>query len=83
MISGGWGEGEGNVQLSSAEIYDPAGTSGGGCRLANMTTGRAYTVTKDILVCGGYFGQGGDCVIYDPDSGTWLPAHKLNQDRAG
>ena len=81
MISGGWGEG--NVQLSSAEIYDPAGTSGGGCRLANMTTSRYDTVTKDFLVCGGNFGHAEDCVIYDPDSGTWLPAHKLNQDRAG
>ena len=78
MISGGWGEGY--VDLSSAEIYDPAGTSGGGCRLANMPNSRYVTVTKEFLVCGGQ-GDAGGCVLYDPDSGKWLAAHKLNQDR--
>ena len=82
MISGG--QGVGFVGLNSAEIYDPDGTSGGGCRLADMPTSRFNTVhvTKEFLVCGGW-GDGGNCVIYDPDSGTWLAAHKLNQDRWG
>ena len=80
MISGG--KGGGYSLLKSAEIYDPASTSGGGCRLANMTTSRYDTVTKDFLVCG-QPGGSKNCVIYDPDSGTWLPAHKLNQDREG
>ena len=82
MISGG--QGVGYVGLNSAEIFDPAGTSGGGCRLADMPNSRYVTVTKEFLVCGGNaYGNGGDCVIYDPDSGTWLPAYKLNQDREG
>ena len=82
MISGG--QGEGDVSLNSAEIYDPAGRSGGGCRLPNMPSSRPHTVTKEFLVCGGFgadVGHPGDCVIYEPDSGTWLSAHKLNQDR--
>ena len=81
MISGG--QGEGGDRLRSTEIYDPTGTYAGGCRLPNMPTRRSDTVTKEFLVCGGdtYGSIPKDCVIFDPDSGTWLAAHKLKQNR--
>ena len=80
MISGGWGEG--NDDLTSAEIY-PAGTSGGECRIPSMPTRRSFTVTKEFLVCGGWGHRTtwNTCIIFNPESGRWEDAHKLNQNR--
>lgn len=82
MVSGGEGEGR---RLNSAEIY-LAGTGilkGGGCRIPNMPSRRSGTVTKEFLVCGGRGAHVRDCVIFNPESGRWEEAHKLNQDREG
>ena len=79
MISGG--EGEGGDDLSSAEIYNPK--TRGGCRIANMPTSRSAAVTQEFLACGDRGGHNRDCVNYDPESGRWENAHKLNQDRFG
>ena len=82
MISGGLGAGT-NI-LWSAEIYNPE--TRGGCKIPNMPTIRSSPVTKEFLVCGGFGGRGwtagaGDCVNFNPKSGTWENAHKLNQGR--
>ena len=84
MISGGLGEG-GNgwssVQFSSVEIYNP-GDKSRGCKIANMPTRRAATVTKEFLVCGGYDSLPcRDCIIFN--NGVWENAHTLNQMRMG
>ena len=86
MISGG--QGEGVASLNSAEIYyniyyNPADTSIGGCRIPNMPTSRFDTVTKEFLLCGGYGDHPRDCTIFNPESGRWEEAHKLNQERKG
>ena len=84
LISGGRGDGDDG--LNSTEIY-LTGTSGGKCRIANMPISRFGTVTKDWLVCGGWSDALsdplGDCVRFNPESGRWDNAHKLNQSRAG
>ena len=70
MISGGYED------LKSAEIYDLRTRRS--CFLPSMPANRYSTVTKEFLVCGGYFGPR-DCIIFN--NGVWENAHKLNQDR--
>ena len=77
--------GESNVNLSSAEIFDPATATwtltpnmavqhGGapGLRLRN----------NRVLVCGGYEGPTNVCEIYDPVANTWAQTGGMNQSRA-
>ena len=82
MITGGWGDGDGNGRLRSAEIFNPVKKTS--CSLPQLPEAKLTHSEDGGLSCGGNSATHTTettCVRWSPSAGTWNQSHTLRQRR--